>query len=738
MTDNLLSSLNDVQREAVQHTEGPLLILSGAGSGKTRVITHRIAYLLEHHDVSPFRILAVTFTNKAAKEMKQRLDALVEGSVSRDLWVATFHATCARILRRDIEKLGFFGVTDPSHAGSESVSRSTGYAYTRDFTIFDTGEQATLVKDVLRQLNYNDKQYNPRAILSHISRAKNESISPETYQNIADGYFERIVAEVYALYQKALRLNNSLDFDDLLLFTVRLLNENPEVRQSYQNKFEYILVDEYQDTNRCQYELVNLLAGTKQNICVVGDDDQSIYAFRGADIRNILDFEKDYPNTRVLRLEQNYRSTQNILDAAWGVVHNNRARKAKKLWTKNDLGELVTCYEAMDENDEAGYVGTQIEDWHAEDVDYNAFAVFYRTNAQSRIFEEAFHAANIPYQIVGGVGFYDRMEIKDILAYLRVMCNPNDSMSVRRIINVPSRGIGATTLDRLISFAAREETFLFEAIQRVDEITTINRGLQTKVRRFAKIFDDFDSTMLPADALDYVLKVTGYLKNLEAQRTIEAQNRVENIEELINAVIEYEQNVPEPTLSDYLENVALTADIDAMETDTTDMVTLMTLHSAKGLEFPFVFIVGMEEGYLPHGRSLDTQAELEEERRLCYVGITRAMEQLYLLHASSRRTFRETEYRVQSRFISEIPEDLIRHVDRYRSPFRQSESLYEVVSENVVDYHVDQIVLHPQFGRGKITKVSGAGQDVYVTVRFNRAGTKQFAASVTPLQTVSE
>ena len=732
MTDNLLSSLNDVQREAVQYTNGPLLILSGAGSGKTRVITHRIAYLLEHHDVSPYRILAVTFTNKAAKEMKQRLDVLVDGSVSQDLWVATFHATCARILRRDIEKLG-------ANAASESVFRSTNYTYTRDFTIFDTGEQVTLVKDVLRRLNYSDKQYNPRAILSHISRAKNESTSPETYQNIADGYFERIVAEVYVLYQDALRLNNSLDFDDLLLFTVKLLNENPDVRQFYQDKFEYILVDEYQDTNRCQYELVNLLVtGTKQNICVVGDDDQSIYAFRGADIRNILDFEKDYPNTRVLRLEQNYRSTQNILDAAWGVVHNNSARKAKKLWTENDFGELVTCYEAMDESDEAGYVGTQIEDWHAEGVDYKDCAVFYRTNAQSRIFEEAFRAANIPYQIVGGVGFYDRMEIKDLLAYLRVVCNPNDSMSVRRIINVPSRGIGATTLDRLLNFATQQGIPLFDAIQRVDEITSINRGLQAKVQRFIKIFDNFDASMLPADALDYVLKVTGYLKNLEIQNTIEAQNRVENIEELINAVIEYEQNTSEPTLSDYLENVALTADIDTMETDSTDMVTLMTLHSAKGLEFPFVFIVGMEEGYLPHGRSLDTQAELEEERRLCYVGITRAMEQLYLSHARSRRTFRETEYRLQSRFISEIPEHLIKHVDRYRSPFRQSGGLYEVVSEDTVDYYVDQIVLHPKFGRGKITKVSEAGQDVYVTVRFSRAGTKQFAASVTPLQTVSD
>ncbi len=733
MTDNLLRSLNDVQREAVQHTNGPLLILSGAGSGKTRVITHRIAYLIKHHGVSPFRILAVTFTNKAAEEMKQRLDTLVEGGVSRNLWVSTFHATCARILRRDIEKLG-------ESTASEGVSPSKKRAYTRDFTIFDTGEQATLVKDVLRQLNYSDKQYSPRAILSLISRAKNESISPRKYERIADGYFERIVAEVYWIYQDSLRLNNALDFDDLLLFTVELLNKNPEVRQYYENKFEYILVDEYQDTNRCQYELVHLLTGARQNICVVGDDDQSIYAFRGADIRNILDFEQDYPNTRVLRLEQNYRSTQNILDAAWSVVQNNKARKPKKLWTEQEDGEQVTCYEAMDESDEAGYVGTQIEDWRAEGVDYKDFAVFYRTNAQSRIFEEAFRAANIPYQIVGGVGFYDRMEIKDLLAYLRVMCNPNDSMSVRRIINVPSRGIGATTLERLMDFAASEDLSLFEAVQSVGEIGTINRGIQAKVKRFAKIFDEFDASVLPADALDYVLKITGYLKNLEAQNTIEAQNRVENIEELINAVIEYEDNEAEPTLSDYLESVALTADIDTMETDSTDMVTLMTLHSAKGLEFPFVFIVGVEEGYLPHGRSVDeaTEAAIEEERRLCYVGITRAMEQLYLSHARSRRTFRETEYRTQSRFITEIPEYLIKHVDRYRSPFRETEGLYEVVSEEPLGYCVNQIVDHPQFGRGKVTKISGAGQDVYVTVRFNRAGmTKRFAASLAPL-TISD
>ena len=733
MTDKLLNSLNDVQREAVEHVNGPLLILSGAGSGKTRVITHRIAYLLKHHGISPYRILAVTFTNKAATEMKDRLETLVEGDMSRDLWVSTFHATCARILRRDIEKL------------NPNEGQSKKYAYTRDFTIFDTGEQATLVKDVLRRLNYSDKQFNPRSILSLISRAKNESISPTEYERTADGYFESVVAKVYPLYQEALRLNNSLDFDDLLLFTVDLLKKNSETHKFYQNKFEYILVDEYQDTNRCQYELVNLLTGPKQNICVVGDDDQSIYAFRGADIRNILDFENDYSDTRVLRLEQNYRSTQNILDAAWGVVQNNKARKPKKLWTEQEDGEPITCYEAVDESDEAGYVGTKIEDWNAEGVDYKDFAIFYRTNAQSRIFEEAFRAADIPYQIVGGVGFYDRMEVKDLLAYLRVMCNPNDSMSLRRIINISgslnnhAKGIGATTVERLNDFAMGEGIPLFEAVQRVDEVDTINRGIQTKVRRFAEVFDDFDATTLPADALDYVLKVTGYLKNLEGQNTIEAQNRVENIAELINAVIEYEHNEPEPSLSDYLENIALIADIDTMETDSTDMVTLMTLHSAKGLEFPFVFIVGMEEGYLPHQRSISTESELEEERRLCYVGITRAMEQLYLSHANSRRTYRETEYRTPSRFISEIPEHVIKHVDRYRSPFQQSDSLYEVIPDEAIDYYVNQIVHHPQFGRGKITKVNGEGREVYITVRFSRSGmTKQLATSVAPDLTVSD
>ena len=651
MSDNLLSSLNDVQREAVQHTEGPLLILSGAGSGKTRVITHRVAYLIKHHHISPFRILAVTFTNKAANEMKERLDRLVEEGMSKNLWVATFHATCARILRRDIEQLDGF---------------------TRNFTIYDKGEQVTVVKDILRQLGLDDKQYSPRSIHDLIGKAKNDFIKPSTYAGTAEGFYEKIVARVYPEYQDTLRKNNALDFDDLLNFTVELFRNYPDVLEYYQKKFEHVLVDEYQDTNRCQYELVRFLAGEKKNVCVVGDDDQSIYSFRGADIHNILNFENDYPNTNTLRLEQNYRSTKNILEAAWSVVQNNKERKAKKLWTENDEGELLTCYEAMDERDEAGFVGTKIEDWHAEGVDYKDFAIFYRTNAQSRIFEEALRAANIPYQIVGGLGFYDRMEIKDLMAYLRVMCNPFDSISLRRIINVPNRGIGATSLERLMNFADNQEITLFEAVERVDEIETINNGIKTKIRRFAKIFDEFEGDNLPVKALEHVLEMTNYLENFRAQRTIEAMNRVENIEELRNAVYEYEMTAEEPTLADYLENVALIADIDTMKTDDTDetnIVTMMTLHSAKGLEFPFVFIVGMEEGYMPHQRSVNSEADLEEERRLCYVGITRAEEQLFLVHAQSRRTWSGAEYRVPSRFIEEISPHLIKHVDRYNSAF---------------------------------------------------------------------
>ncbi len=718
MTDNLLSSLNDYQREAVQHVEGPALcLLSVAGSGKTRVITHRIAYLIKHHNVSPFHILAVTFTNKAANEMKERLDALMDENISRDVWVATFHATCARVLRREIDKLE---------------------GYTRAFTIFDTTDQTVVVKEALKKIGYEHKQYNSRAILSHISRAKNDFLKPAAYADmVVDDHFQEIVAQVYPVYQSLLRQNNALDFDDLLLLTLELFQNHPDVLEHYQHKFKYILVDEFQDTNQCQYKIVQQLAEPHKNLCVVGDDDQSIYAFRGADIRNILNFKEDYGDAaKVFFFEQNYRSTKNILDAAWNVVRNNRDRTPKKLWTENDEGDPVICYEAIDENDEANYVVTQIENLHAEGVNYADFAIFYRTTAQSRVFEEAFRRGSIPYQIVGGLGFYDRMEIKDLLAYLRVICNPDDSISLRRIINIPGRGIGMKTIQRLIDFATNEQISLFEAVKRVNEISQISNGIKAKVRRFNKIFDELSDDTLPSDALYHILQTTKYLADLESQNTLEAQGRIENIEQLISAITEYESNSSTPTLADYLENVALTTDVDTMETDETNMVPLMTLHSSKGLEFPFVFIVGMEEGYLPHQRSIDEamEAAVAEERRLCYVGITRAMERLYLVHADSRRMFGNSEYRVPSRFISEIPDHLIKHVDRYHSPFLEAESTYEDVSEDPMDYHVNQIVHHPQFGRGKITKVSRVRQSMYITVRFNRTGMmKQVDPSLTQL-----
>lgn len=700
----------------MQHVEGPALcLLSGAGSGKTRVITHRIAYLLKHHGTSPFSILAVTFTNKAANEMKERLDALIGENISRNLWVATFHATCAKILRQNIGKLPGF---------------------TSTFTIFDTTDQAVVIKEVLRQLGRDNKQYHPHAILSHISHAKNNLLKPEAYANTVDNHFDDIVAQVYPLYQNLLRKNNALDFDDLLIFTLELIDNHPDVLTYYQEKFRYVLVDEFQDTNQCQYEIVKQLALPQGNLCVVGDDDQSIYAFRGADIRNILNFENDFGDkAKVFPLEQNYRSTQNILDAAWSVVKNNKKRKEKKLWTENEEGELLTCYEAIDENDEANFVIAQIENLHADGVDYSNFAIFYRTNAQSRVFEEALRRSNIPYQIIGGLGFYDRMEIKDLLAYLRVIFNSNDSISLRRIINVPARGIGQKTIQRLLDYANSMGISLFDAVQQVNEISEIGNSIKGKVRRFAKILSDVDVDDLPSDVLYHILQTTEYIKDLENQNTFEAQGRIENIEQLINSVSEYEQRSTTPTLAEYLETVALTTDIDSMETDTTDLVPLMTIHSAKGLEFPFVFIVGMEEGYMPHQRSIDSEEAVEEERRLCYVGITRAEEQLFLLHAKARRTWGGTEYRVPSRFIEEIEPHLIKHVDRYNSAFSQSEVSY-VQEAEVIEYKINQIVHHPSFGRGKVTKLSGSGINAFVTVRFDRAGSKQFAAAIAPLQTV--
>ncbi len=712
MTD-LLESLNPVQREAVQHTEGPLLILSGAGSGKTRVITHRIAHLIQHHGVSPYNILAVTFTNKAAEEMRTRLENLIGPS---PLWVATFHSTCAQILRRDIHHLG----------------------YERSFTIYDTSDQQTLIKELIKTLQL--RLNSPSAVLGEISRAKSDFVSPEDYTKRAIGFFEESVAQIYPMYQDFLRTNNSLDFDDLIKLTVELFDDNPNVLEYYQNKFQYILVDEYQDTNRGQYLLVNALAQKHQNICVVGDDDQSIYSFRGADINNILDFEHDYSNTKVLRLAQNYRSTKNIIEAANHVISNNQRRKEKQSWTDNKKGSAITLHEATDDTREADYVLRQIREWQGRGRKYGDCVVFYRINAQSRTFEDALRGANIPYQIVGGIRFYERMEVKDIMAYMRVIVNPADTVSIKRIINVPRRGIGVATVQKIEDFAYEEGIPLFEAIQRVGEVSTLNNGAKNKVRAFAELIASFNANDPPSRTAEDLLDRTDYLRVLRSEGTIEAQSREENLQELVAAVTEYEESETEPTLTSFLEKITLASDIDNME-DKSDVVTMMTLHSAKGLEFPIVFMVGIEEGLLPHQRSYDTEAELEEERRLCYVGITRAQEHVYLTYARSRRLYREIDYRIPSRFIEEIPPELVDQGAPHESPRRPVVSSYDpdepdFEEEVSFPYDVGDVVYHSKFGRGKVTAISGFGYEMRITVRFERGSEKVLAAAHARLQRV--
>ena len=713
MTD-LLESLNPVQREAVQHTEGPLLILSGAGSGKTRVITHRIAHLIHHHRVSPYNILAVTFTNKAAEEMRTRLENLIGPS---PLWVGTFHSTCAQILRRDIHHLG----------------------YERSFTIYDTADQQTLIKELIKTLQL--RLNNPGPVIGEISKAKSDFVSPEAYTQRAIGFFEQSVAQIYPRYQDFLRTNNALDFDDLIKLTVELFDDNPNVLAYYQDKFRYILVDEYQDTNRGQYLLVNALARKHQNICVVGDDDQSIYSWRGADINNILDFEDDYPDTTVLRLVQNYRSTKNILEAAYHVICNNQKRKEKQIWTDNKRGSAITLHEATEDIREADYVLRQIREWRGRGRKYGDCVIFYRINAQSRTFEDALRGANVPYQIVGGIRFYERMEVKDIMAYMRVIVNPADTVSIKRIINVPRRGIGVATVQKIEDFAYDEGIPLFEAIQRVGEISTLNNGAKNRVREFAELISSFNASDPPSRTAADLLDRSGYLQALRSEGSIEAQTREENLQELVAAVTEYEERETEPTLSGFLEKITLASDIDSME-DKSDVVTMMTLHSAKGLEFPIVFMVGIEEGLLPHQRSYDSEAELEEERRLCYVGLTRAQEHVYLTYARSRRLYRDIDYRIPSRFIEEIPPELVEQGTAYESPRRPVVSSYDpdepdFEEEVSFPYDVGDVVYHAKFGRGKVTDISGYGFDMRVTVRFERGSEKTLAAAHARLQRVN-
>ena len=638
---SIYESLNPVQQEAVYHTEGPLLILAGAGSGKTRVLTHRIAYLIDECQVNPWNILAITFTNKAAGEMRERVDQIVDFG-AEDIWVSTFHSTCVRILRRYIDRLG----------------------YDRSFTIYDGDDQKTVIKEVCKKLNIDTKIYKERTLLSAISSAKDEMIGPKEYLLRSEGdYARQRIAQVYEEYQKRLRSNNALDFDDLLFKTVELFKTDAEVLNYYQDRFKYIMVDEYQDTNTVQFQFVSLLAAKYRNLCVVGDDDQSIYKFRGANIHNILDFEKTFPDAKVIKLEQNYRSTKTILDAANGVIHHNQGRKDKTLWTDNEQGVPIALNQYQTEYEEAmGIVKDIAAKTERHEAEYKDFAVLYRTNAQSRVLEEKFVTRNIPYRVVGGVNFYQRKEIKDILAYLKIINNGQDDVAVRRVVNVPKRGIGATTVTKAAEYADQWGISLYEAFKQVDGIPGLGRAA-AKINGFVNLIQVFRTKaeyMSLAELYDEVLEDTGYLKELQAEQTDEATTRIENLDELRNKIVAYEEETEQPSLNELLEQIALVADVDNMD-DSDNKVILMTLHSAKGLEFPYVYLCGMEDGLFPSYMTIanDDPMEIEEERRLCYVGITRAMKKLTLSYAMCRMIHGQTQYNKISRFVKEIPPQLI-------------------------------------------------------------------------------
>jgi len=709
---NIFEELNEVQKKAVQHGDGPLLLLAGAGSGKTRVLTHRIAYLIRERGISPMNILAVTFTNKAAEEMKNRLRELVGPIQSGLLWVSTFHAACVRFLRGDIDKLGL--------------------KYNRNFTIYDQTDQTVLMRQVLNELQIDAKRVAPGAILGAVSNAKNNLIDYENYAKNVGGFFEQRVADAYKQYQMHLRENNALDFDDLLMMTVQLFEEQPEVLAYYQEKFKHVLIDEYQDTNHAQYRITNLLAKKYRNICVVGDDDQAIYRWRGADIRNILDFERDYEDAGVYRLEQNYRSTKNILKAAHNVVVNNTKRKEKELWTENEEGRKITCYEAIDEKGEASFVSDIINKLCSEGYDYSDFALLYRMNAQSRVLENALRVSRIPYTVIGGLRFYERAEIKDIIAYLRILLNRNDSISLERIINVPTRHIGKTTLNKLKEFAYEEGMTLYQTLLDIDYVQDLQNRTREAITKFVSVIESIDPNHKPTEVIQDVLDKTGYIKALQEENTIEAQSRIENSKELLSEAKEFEGRQEDPqnvTLASFLEGITLKSDIDAWN-DQEKKVSLMTLHSSKGLEFRAVFLTGMDDGIFPSWRSLENDQEMEEERRLCYVGITRAKERLYLTSAAQRLLFGNTSYFPPSRFLEEVPPELKeQHTDTVviRSPERQViSSAPQSVNNNKeeYDFKVGQKVRHHAWGKGVIKGISGSGSSMMVTVDFE-IGTKK-------------
>ncbi len=736
---SIYDTLNNEQREAVFCTEGPLLMLAGAGSGKTRSLTHRIAYLIEEKGVAPWNILAITFTNKAAQEMRERVDALV-GYGSEDIWISTFHATCSRILRRHIDLLG----------------------YDRNFTIYDASDQKSLMKEVLKEMKIDTKQFPERSVMSEISSAKNEYKSPLDYRNeYGSNFRNQRIADIYEHYQKRLKENNALDFDDLLVKMVDLFQTNPDVLEHYQDRFQYIMVDEYQDTNTVQFLLVSLLAKKYRNLCVVGDDDQSIYKFRGANIYNILNFEKVFPDAQVIRLEQNYRSTQNILNAANGVIANNKGRKEKKLWTENQKGELVHFKQYDTEYDEADGVVSRINFLAMRGVQYKDMAILYRTNAQSRIFEEKLKQKNIPYAIVRGISFYDRKEIKDLMSYLKVVDSGMDDLSVKRIINVPKRGIGQTTINRLQEFAILNQMSFLDAVFNADEIPEVTRAL-AKLHKFADMIEEFReyaSEHEISELLEHILDVTQYRAELEAEGTDESISRLEDIEELFNDIAYYEEEEENPNLRNFLaekDMYTLNAGIDNLE-DENNKVLLMTLHNAKGLEFNNVFLGGMEEGVFPGFGAMMSgdESEIEEERRLCYVGITRAKERLFLSAAKRRMLRGQTQYNRRSRFIDEIPgqyldteqrvseQRVVKNTERpakYQygakagKPYNLSDFKVKPVGE--LDYQVGDRVKHIKFGVGTVQEITKGGRDFEVAVEFDRVGRKKMFASFAKLKKV--
>lgn len=758
---NLLEGLNDKQYEAVVNTDGPCLVIAGAGSGKTKVLTHKIAYLLEEKDVKPWNILAITFTNKAANEMKERVENLV-GEIAKDMWIGTFHSICVKILRRFIDRIGF------DHS----------------FVIFDTSDQRTLIKECLKDLQIDDKMFTDRIVQFEISNAKNDMREPEEYEAISKGdYRKEKIASVYRLYQKRLKENNAIDFDDIINYTIKIFKENEDVLEYYANKFNYILVDEYQDTNKSQFTLIRLLAKLHGNITVVGDNDQGIYSFRGADISNILNFEKDFKGTKIIKLEQNYRCTQNILNAANSVIKNNEVKYKKKLWTENEEGALPTFHVSDDEYDEGRYIVEEINHLRREEYyKYSDFAVLYRMNSQSRAIEEILRREDIPYKIVGGLKFYERKEIKDIIAYLRLINNTSDNLALKRIINEPKRGIGKTSLDKIQAISEQTGIPMYEIIKEADQYGLTR--VYTNAQNFITVIEDLISKKdeyTITELIKHTLKETGYTKALEEENSIEAENRIENLEEFLTVAVQFEEEEADNDLSSFLEGITLSSDIDGMNEE-EESVTLMTLHSAKGLEFPVVFLVGMEEGIFPGYKSIGEPKELEEERRLCYVGITRAKSNLYLTCSRQRTMFGSTSCNPVSRFVKEIPKAMLEGSSELRNEtenkfkdsnyewnygkaenskvvsykietsntrkepsfaFKSAESFLaklnnkaQTSKSDVSKYQEGQRIYHKRFGEGNISKIEPEGDDLKLDIQFDKVGHKRLMAKFANLEII--